>query len=140
MKRLASNCLPPEPVPQFVILPNHSWIKIGHQRSRSVRQQNEHCTLSLSLYTCLHVHPIPLLFPVAHLLSMEHYQHVTPSWSLMITFVLSLRPAPAPGCWLCGLLVVLKLTRGNAPGVQMPSSGHLSTPRSCCAIFSVVKK
>ena len=30
MERLASNCLPPDPVPHVMALPKHKWIKIGH--------------------------------------------------------------------------------------------------------------
>ena len=41
MERLATNCLPPEPVPQVVALPKQNWIKIGHLNIRSYLAKQE---------------------------------------------------------------------------------------------------
>ena len=50
MERLATNCLPSEPIPQVVSLLKHDWIKIGHLNVRSymAKQEDVKCDLTMS--------------------------------------------------------------------------------------------
>ena len=49
MKRLTTNCLPPESVPNIMTLPRQNWLKIGHLNVRSYTcKQDLKCDIPMS--------------------------------------------------------------------------------------------